>query len=72
MSQTYGEKSQRAFLVYLSPVAFACLRIEGLPVREPGSPGLISLLATPPLMAIPVDTACCQLLLWPSGKEAGN
>lgn len=24
------------------------------------------------LAALPVDAACCQLLLWPSGNEAGN
>lgn len=72
MSQTYGEKSQRAFWVHLSPVVFACLRIEWLSVRGARVSKLISLLATPPLMAIPVDTACCQLLLWPFGKEAGN
>lgn len=36
MSQTYGEKPQRAFSVYLSPVVFARLGIERLSVWEPG------------------------------------
>lgn len=37
--------------------------LEGVRVGWGGSPGLVSLLATPPLMAVPVDTACRQLLL---------
>lgn len=57
----------------MSPVVFACLRTGRQFVRNPGSPGLISLLVTlRSLMAVSVDAACYQLLLWPSGKEAGN
>ena len=33
MSQMYGDKSQRALWVYLSPVVFARLRIERLSAR---------------------------------------